>query len=137
MTHEAYGATSRQPVYSGKTRVRGLWQRRLADGSTVFEGRLRLDGRDCKVPLQAATKTDAIRELESLRVDRDRGERRHRSLAPTLDELAGEWLEQLGARVGIRDERRRYSARTVALYRQRLPRPRPRPARPPPCRRAH
>jgi integrase len=72
------------------------------------------------VRLEASTKTDAIRELEALRVDRERGERRHRSLAPTLDELATEWLEHLEARVGIHDERRRYSDRTVELYRQRL-----------------
>jgi integrase len=116
----SHGAATREPVYRGRTRVRGLWQRRLTDDTVVFEARLRLDGRDRKIRLEATTKTDAIREAESLRVDRDRGERRHRSLAPTLDELAGEWLEHLEARVGIRDERRSYSQRTVDLYRQRL-----------------
>jgi integrase len=121
MTHEvSHGAATREPVYSGTRRIRGLWQRRLADGSTVFEARLRLDGRDRTVRLEAITKTDALHELEALRVDRERGERRHRSLTPTLDELAAEWLEHLEARIGIRDERRRYSERTVELYRQRL-----------------
>ena len=120
MTTEAYGAASRAPVYSGKRRVRGLWQRTLADGSTVFEARLRIDGQDRRVPLEAATKTDAIREAESLRVDRDRGEQRHSSLAPTLDELAEEWLDHLQARVGLCDPRRRYSQRTFDFYRQRL-----------------
>jgi integrase len=61
-----------------------------------------------------------VHELEALRVDRERGERRHRSLAPTLHELAAEWLEHLESRIGIRDERRRYSRRTVDLYRHRL-----------------
>ncbi len=121
MTQEVFhGAATREPVYSGGRRVRGLWQRRLVDGSTVFEARLRIDGHEHRAVLDARTKTDAIRELDALRVDRDRGERRHRSLAPTLDELAGEWLEHLEARVGIRDGRRRYSQRTVDLYRQRL-----------------
>jgi integrase len=121
MTHEvSHGAATRQPVYSGKRRVRGLWTRVLADGSVVYEARIRVDGRERQLALEADTKTDAMRELEALRVDRDRGERRPGSLAPTLDELADEWLELLEARVGIRDERRRYSRRTVDLYRQRL-----------------
>jgi integrase len=119
MTQEVFHG-KREPVFTGNRRVRGLWQRKTADGSLVFEARLRLDGRDVRVVLEAKTKTDAIRELESVRVDRDRGEQRHRSLAPTMEELAAEWLEHLEARVGIRDERRRYSARTVALYQQRL-----------------
>ena len=116
----SHGAATREPVYSGTRRVRGLWKRRLADGSTVFEARLRLDGRDSTVRLEAMTKTDAVHELEALRVDRERGERRHRSLTPTFDELAAEWLEHLEGRIGIRDERRRYSQRTVDLYRHRL-----------------
>jgi integrase len=121
MTQEvSHGAGSRRPVYSGNHRVRGLWVRRLADGSEVFDARLRLDGRERRVTLEATTKTDAIRELEALRVDRDRGETRHRSLAPTIEELSAEWLDHLQARVGIRDGRRRYSQRTVNLYRQRL-----------------
>ena len=119
-TEVSQSAVKREHVYSGNRRVVGLWQRRLADGTITYEGRLRIDGRDKRVQLDAATKTDAIRELESLRVDRARGEQRHGSLAPTLAELADEWIEHLQARVGIRDERRRYSQRTVDLYRQRL-----------------
>ena len=121
MTQEvSHGAATREPVYSGTRRVRGLWQRKRADGSTVYEARLRLDRRDSTIVLEAARKSDAIRELEALRVDRSRGEQRHRSLAPSLDEVADEWLDHLQARVGIRDQRRRYSQRTVDLYRQRL-----------------
>jgi integrase len=121
MTQEvSHGAATREPVHSGTRRIRGLWRRTLADGSTVFEARLRIDKRDRLLVLEAITKTDAIRELDGLRADRNRGEQRHPSLALSLDELADEWLEHLEARVGIRDERRRYSQRTVDLYRQRL-----------------
>jgi site-specific recombinase XerD len=35
-------------------------------------------------------------------------------------DLADDWLRHLELRVGHRDPKRRYSARTVALYRQRL-----------------
>ena len=67
------------------------------------------------------TKTDASRELDAIRVDRERGEaQRQRSLTPTVAEVADEWLAHLQSRVGISDERRRYSQRTVDLYRQRL-----------------
>ncbi len=120
MTQQVSHGARREPVYLGKKRVRGLWQRALVDGTIVYLGRLQIDGREKVVVLEATTKTDAIRELEALRVDRDRGETRHRSLTPTLTELAGEWMEHLQARVGLRDERRRYSQRTVNLYRQRL-----------------
>ena len=121
MTHEVFhGSSSREPVFSGTRRVRGLHQRRRRDGSIVFEARLRIDGRDRWITLDAKTKTDAFREHEALRVDRDRGEQRHRSCVPTLNELAPEYLDGLQARVGIQDERRRYSQRTVDLYRGRL-----------------
>src|SRR5690349_7041133 len=69
----SHGATTRRPVYSGDRRVRGLHERTLADGSPVFEARLRVNGKDSWIVLDAKTKTDAIHELESLRVDRQRG----------------------------------------------------------------
>jgi hypothetical protein len=56
----SHGAASRRPVYSGTRRVHGLYERTLADGSTVFDTRLRLDGRERRVVLDATTKTDAI-----------------------------------------------------------------------------
>jgi len=43
-------------------------------------------------------------------------------MSPTVAEAAGDWLAHLEGRVGHRDARRRYPARTVALYRQRLDR---------------
>jgi integrase len=113
-------ATARTPVVSRTRRVPGLFQRSLADGSVVYDARLRLDGRVTRIKLDARTKTDAIREIQALRVDQARGEHRHRSLVPPLTEIADEWIAHLQTRVGIRDERRRYSQRTVDLYRQRL-----------------
>jgi integrase len=121
MTKElCQSAGRREPVFSGNRRVRGLWQRTTTDGTLVFEARLRIDGEDKRVVLAGITKTEALREHESLRGDRNRGEQRHPSFAPTLAELAEEWLAYLQARVGIRDQRRRYSQRTVDSYRQRL-----------------
>lgn len=122
MTHTAsHGATSRRPVYSGKHRVPGLYERARADGATVYEAALRLGGKVRRHTLAARTKTDAISELRALQVDYERGEQ-HRSAAAalTVADVARDWLGHLEARVEHRDPRRRYSARTVALYRQRL-----------------
>ena len=122
MTQEvSHGAATREPVYSGTRRVRGLWQRTLADGSTVYEARLRIDGRDCTVVARRddedATRSASSRRCGSTAIAASIATGRSR---PTLAELAAEWLEHLQSRVGIRDERRRYSQRTVDLYRQRL-----------------
>lgn len=119
----SHGATMRQPVYSGNPprRIPGLYQRTLAGGGSVFEARLRLDGRVQRHRLQATTKTDAVLELRALQVDYARGEGfRSPATAPTVGELAAAWLDELERRVGHRDPRRRRSARTVNLYRQRL-----------------
>jgi integrase len=116
----SHGATSRRPVYSGNRRVRGLHERTLANGTTVYEARLRIDGKDTKVVLDAKTKTDAIHEHEGLRVDRERGEVRHNALSPTVDEVWPDLIEHMQARVGITDKRRRYAQSTVDLYEQRL-----------------
>jgi integrase len=121
MSTSSYGAKSRRPVYSGSRRVHGLYERTHADGSTVYDAALRLGGKVRRVRLNAKTKTDAIAELRALQVDYDRGEpSRSPALAVTVAELARDWLAHLEARVGHRDPRQRRSARTVALYRQRL-----------------
>ena len=39
---EKHGAASRRPVFSGNRRIEGLYERTLADGSVVYEARLRL-----------------------------------------------------------------------------------------------
>jgi integrase len=124
MTHaSSHGSRTRRPVYSGNHRVPGLYERKLANSSSVYEARLRLGGRIRRHRLSAATKSDAIHELRALQVDYARGEA-HRSPAAalTVADIAADWLTHLEGRVGHRDARRRYSARTVELYRQRLDR---------------
>jgi integrase len=121
MSGASYGATSRQPVYSGTRRIPGLYERTLASGAAVFEAATRLDGKVTRRRLTAATKTDAIRELEALRVDSARGDAyRSPTLAPTLRELAEEFLHDGESRVGDRDPKRRRSPRTVADARFKL-----------------
>jgi integrase len=116
-----YGAATRKPVYTGSRRVPGLYERTLADGSKVYDVALRLGGTVRRHRLSARTKTDALAELRALQVDYKRGqEYRSPAAALTVAELADDWLAHLDARVGHRDPKRRYSARTVALYRQRL-----------------
>ncbi len=121
MTHQAsHGARSRRPVYTGNRRVPGLYERDRADGTTVYEVALRLGGRVRRHTLDACTKTDAIAELRALQVDYERGQQqRSPSAALTVADVVPDWLAALDARVGHRDPRRRFSARTVDLYRQR------------------
>jgi hypothetical protein len=114
MTH---GSLTRRPVYSGSRRVRGLYERTLADGSTVYDAALRLGGKVRRHRLQATTKTDAINELRALQVDYERGEQ-HRSPAAglTLDDLVHDYLAHLRVRTNESDPRRRRSPRTVEHY---------------------
>jgi integrase len=116
------GAASRRPVFSGRRRVVGLYERKRADGVVVFEARYRRGGGDPKlVKLDATTKTDAIAELEALKTDQRRGSPvRTGSMIPTVREVAADWLAMLDGRVQHRDPARRYSPRTTALYRQRV-----------------
>jgi hypothetical protein len=120
MTNASYGATSRRPVYSGNRRVAGLYERRLADGSTVYEAALRLGGKVRRRRLDATTKTDALAELRALQVDYARGEEHRSGAGLTVAELAAEYVEHLQARVGDTDARRRRSPRTVTHYREQL-----------------
>jgi hypothetical protein len=110
----SHGAATRTPVVHGGRRIRGLHQRTLQDGSVAYEARLRIDGKDRRVVLEAQTTFDAVREYEGLRVDRDRGEVCENPLInPTLEEVADEWLAHMQARVGIADDNRRYAQSTV------------------------
>jgi hypothetical protein len=111
----SHGAGSRRPVYTGNRRVRGLHERTLADGTTVYEARLRIDRKDKWIVLEAKTKTDAIHEYDALRVDRQRGELRHDKLSPTVDEIWPDLIAHMQSRVGITDKRRRYAQSTVDL----------------------
>ena len=116
-----HGAMSRRQVYSGNRRISGLYERTLVNGLSVYEAAFWYGGRTRRHRLEAQTKTDAITELRNLRTDYARGEQ-HRSPAAalTVAELAVDWLAHLESRIGHRDPKRRYSARTVELYRQRL-----------------
>jgi integrase len=118
----SHGADPRRPVYSGSRRVPGLFEHTRSDGQIVFTARLRQDGKPPKrITLDARTKSDAIRELEELRVDRRRGDpARTGSLVPTVSEVADAWLADMELRVHHRDPKQRRSPRTVALYRQRV-----------------
>jgi integrase len=110
-------------VYRGSRRVPGLFEHTDASGRTVYTARLRLRGKQQRVTLDANTKTDAIEELAALRVDGRRGDPiRSSSLVPEVDEVADQWLAALDLRVHHRDPGKRYSPRTVALYRDRLKR---------------
>lgn len=123
MTKRVYGPTSRRPVHSGTRRVAGLYERTLADGSSVFEASLRLNGKMQRCRLTAQTKTDAIIELRNLKTDSERGEL-HRSsqLSPTLSELAADYVLFLRSRLNDPDPRLRRSQRTVDDARYKLDR---------------
>src|ERR671931_2874606 len=84
----SHGAESRRPVYSGNRRIPGLYERTLADRTTVYEARLRLGGNVRRFRLDAETKTDAIAELRALQVDFERGDAsRSPALAVTVADL--------------------------------------------------
>jgi integrase len=122
MSHSVYGARSRRPVYVGKRRVPGLYERTLAGGNVAYEARIRLAGGTQRhVLLDATSKSEAVAELRALRVDDERGQApQTRSLVVSVDEAAERWLDHLTTRTRHRDRAMRYSPRTVRLYRQRL-----------------
>jgi integrase len=122
MTKQVSHSDPRTPVFTGTKRVPGLFEHTNAKGDTVFTARLRQDGGPPRrVTLDARNKTDAIRELEELRVDRRRGAPvRTGSLVPTVAEVTADFLAAMELRTHHRDPKQRRSPRTVALYRQRL-----------------
>jgi integrase len=122
VTHAySHGSPTRRPVYTGNRRVPGLYERTLANGSTVYDAALRLGGKVRRHRLRAITKTDAINELRALQVDYGRGEE-HRSPAAglPLDDLAADYITHLRARTNETDPRRRRSPRTVEHYESQL-----------------
>jgi integrase len=117
----SHGASTRRPVYTGNRRIAGLYERTLANGTTVYDVALRLGGKVRRHRLEANTKTDAIAELRALQVDYERGEQ-HRSAAAglTVTELAGDFHRHLQTRIGDADSKRRRSPRTVRHYHDQL-----------------
>jgi integrase len=112
--------SKRAPVFSGKRRVKGLYERKLSDGTTVYDARIRVDGIEHKKPFGAITKTDAIRAVEDFRVALVRGEEPDAdSTAATIQQLADEWIAHLRSRIGI-GGKREMALGTVDLNEQRL-----------------
>jgi len=108
-------------VHTGNRRVAGLYERTLANGTTVYEVHARLGGKLRRHTLKAQTKTDAIAELRALQTDYSRGQaHRSPSAAVTLADLAQEWLTHLEGRTTHRDPKQRRSMRTVNHYRQQV-----------------
>lgn len=110
-----HGAQTRRPVVHGGRKIPNLSVRALDDGTDVYEVRLRMpDGSQPRVKLEARTPSEAVRERNGLLVDRDRGVAHENALMnPTVAELMDEYIAQMQARVGITDDRRRYSQGTV------------------------
>lgn len=116
-TSSSHGAATRRPVYSGSRRISGLYERTLADGSTVFEAALRLGGTVRRRRLAARTKTDAVAELRALQTDYERGEEyRSPSAAVNVRDLVEDFVAHMHTRVGDPDPRRRFAPRTVEHY---------------------
>ena len=107
---------TRRPVIIGRRRVPNLYQRTRDDGTTVFEASGRLGGRMTRRTLTATTKTDAAAELQALKVDYARGDRRPRTDVPTVAELLDGFTAHMQSRVDDPDVRRRRSRRTVDHY---------------------
>jgi integrase len=121
MSRQSSHADPRHPVHSGSRRVPGLFEHTDAGGRTVYTARLRLHGKQQRVTLDATNKTDAIAELQALRVDGRRGDPfRTGSLVPTVSEVAADWLAALDLRTHHRDPAKRISPRTYRLYADRM-----------------
>jgi len=114
---QAHGKRAR--VYSGNRPVRGLYERKLASGVTVYDARIRVDGRERKKAFSPMTKTDAMRAVEDFRVSLVRGDQQGDSLAATVGELAEEYIAHLRSRIGI-GGKREVALGTVLLYEQQL-----------------
>ena len=119
MTTPSYGAQSRRPVYSGTRRIPGLYERTLADGSTVYEAALRLGGKVRRHRLEARTKTDAIAELRSAagRLRPRRGSTARPPRPSPSPSSRADYLAHLRARVGDT----RSAATPLAAHRRALP----------------
>ena len=110
-----HGARSRGPVHQGQTRIVGLWVRKKADGSIVYETQKRMDGKMCRVVHRdIATKTEAIAAHAKLGVGVEQGEVRVGDRSLTMRALVADFLAR---EEGILATRK---PSTVALYRTRL-----------------
>ena len=103
----------REPVCRGKKRIENLWQRRLGDGTIVFDfaGRLHRGAKPTFRRLQATNVTEAIAEIAELQVDASRGKVAQADRRLLVKDLVERYLDHARGRLG---------ERTFPLYEQRL-----------------
>jgi integrase len=113
----SHGAASRAPVFEGKRRVRGLWERRSANGKVTYETQKRIDGRVRRVVHRAVdTRTEAILAHRRLTVDVDAGEVRIGDRTLTVRAMVESFLARERGVLATR------KPSTVSLYELRLER---------------
>lgn len=108
---------SREPVFEGKHRVRGLWQRRTAGGKTKYESQFRQDGKMRRTahPVDL-TKTEAIAAHRRLVVGVESGEVKIGDRTLTVRAMAESFIARERSILATR------KSSTVDLYELRLER---------------
>jgi integrase len=111
----SHGAATRAPVFEGKQRVRGLWQRRLANGRSKYESQFREAGRVRRVAHpDGYTKTEAISAHRRLVYGAEASEVRLGDRSLTVRAMVDSFV---GRERGVLATRK---PSTVALYEVRL-----------------
>lgn len=115
MTSSINGARTREPVHSGTSRIRGLWQRTLASGRIVYDSQLRENGKMRRVRHpDGLNKTEAILAHRKLVGGVAEGELQIGDRSLTVRQLCESFMEREDGPLGTR------SASTRELYRSRL-----------------
>jgi integrase len=107
----------REPVSWRGERVPGLWQRRRADGTLVFEWQGRIDGRMARRSLGAASAGEAVRALRALHGRLEAGTVAAASRL-TVADAVGRFLADCDSYVAAGE----MAGRTRELYEQRIAR---------------
>jgi integrase len=99
----SHGAATRAPVFEGKQRVRGLWERRLADGTRKFDSQFRQGGKVRRTGHpEGYTKTEAIAAHRRLVGGVESGEVEIGDRSLTVKALAESFLARERGVLGIR-----------------------------------
>jgi integrase len=99
-----HGAATRVPVFEGKQRVRGLWERRLADGTRKFESQFRQGGKVRRTGHpDGYTKTEAIAAHRRLVGGVESGEVEIGDRSLTVKALAESFLARERGVLGTRE----------------------------------
>jgi integrase len=116
VTKQAFhGAATRAPVFEGTHRVRGLWERRTADGKTKYDSQFRQAGRMRRVAHpNGLTKTEAIAAHRRLVVGVESGEVEIGDRTLTVRAMADSFIARERGVLGTK------AASTVDLYETRL-----------------